>query len=167
MTKFRARLQWMVRSEIPQVLAIENCTNPVPWTEQQFLDQLRERNAIGMTAHDEDRVVGFMIYGLHAKRITLIKFAVDPFAQRLGVGTVMLDKLRGKLQPQRRPRLEIDVPESSLGMQLLLKANGVNCVNVMRDHFGAGEDAYKFVCRCPESEPEFLAAVESLTGGWA
>ena len=72
----RVHIRWMIRRDMPEVLAIEDESFEFPWLEEDFIRCLRQRNCIGMVAEHEDRVVGFMIYELHKTRIHVLNFAV-------------------------------------------------------------------------------------------
>ena len=93
----KVHIRWMIRRDMPEVLAIENDSFEFPWCEDDFLRCLRQRNCIGMVAEHDDRVVGFMIYELHKARLHILNFAVGTRFRRLGVGTQMIEKLVGKL----------------------------------------------------------------------
>ena len=72
----RVHIRWMIRRDMPEVLAIESENFEFPWLEEDFIRSLRQRNCIGMIAEHDDRVVGFMIYELHKTRIHVLNFAV-------------------------------------------------------------------------------------------
>ena len=74
----RVHIRWMIRRDMPEVLAIEHASFEYPWCEEEFLRVLRQRNCIGMVAEHEDRVVGFMIYELHKTKLHVLNFAVAP-----------------------------------------------------------------------------------------
>ncbi|MDA8746115.1 ribosomal-protein-alanine N-acetyltransferase RimI, partial [Rubripirellula amarantea] len=61
-TKTCVHIRWMIRRDMPAVLAIENKSFEFSWTEEDFIRCLRQRNCIGMVAEENDQVVGFMIY---------------------------------------------------------------------------------------------------------
>ena len=137
-------IRWMIRRDMPQVLSIEMACFGSPWNEEDFIKCLRQRNCIGMVAEADEEVIGFMIYELHKKRLDLLDFAVHPLHHRKGVGTAMIEKLRGKLSFERRRRLVMPVCESNLNAQLFCKAMGLKAVDVHREYFGDGQDAYIF-----------------------
>src|SRR5690349_16260272 len=86
----------MVRRDMPQVLEIENADFEFPWTEENFLKTLRQRNAIGMVMdaeEDDTKVLGFLIYELHKARLHLLNLAVHPNHRRSKVGTHLLSSL--------------------------------------------------------------------------
>src|SRR5271169_2514883 len=120
----RVHIRWMIRRDMPEVLAIENGSFEYPWCEEEFLRVLRQRNCIGMVAEHGDRIVGFMIYELHRNKIHVLDFATHAEFQRRGVGRQMVSKLKGKLSNERRTRIEMFVREVNLAAQLFFRAMG-------------------------------------------
>jgi ribosomal-protein-alanine N-acetyltransferase len=59
-----ADIRWMVRRDMPEVLAIEGESFQNAWHEQDFVRCLRQRNCIGMVAEADMRITGYMIYEL-------------------------------------------------------------------------------------------------------
>src|SRR3954469_10610522 len=79
----RVHIRWMIRRDMPEVLAIEQQSFPFPWCEEEFLRVLRQRNCIGMVAEYGERVVGFMIYELHKNRLHVLNFSVAADSRRM------------------------------------------------------------------------------------
>jgi ribosomal-protein-alanine N-acetyltransferase len=133
----------MIRRDMAEVLDIEADSFEFPWSEEDFIRCLRQRNCIGMVAEHNDRVLGFMIYELHKTRLHILNFAVVRTDRRRGVGSHMLAKLIGKLSPLRRTRIALEVRETNLPAQLFFRAAGFRAVSVMRDYYqDTTEDAY-------------------------
>jgi ribosomal-protein-alanine N-acetyltransferase len=136
-------IRWMIRRDMPEVVAIEEDAFKFPWAEEDFLRCLRRRNCVGMVAEHDERVVGFMIYELNKTRIHVLNFAVALDCRRLGVGSQMIQKLIGKLSPQRLARVTLEVCESNLAAQLFFRDNGFHAVSVLRNYYqDTTEDAY-------------------------
>lgn len=139
----RVHIRWMIRRDMPEVLAIESDGFEFPWSEDDFVRCLRQRNCIGMVADCDDRVAGFMIYELHKTRLHVLNFAVAADCRRRGIGRQMIAKLTGKLSQQRRSRLLLEVRETNLDAQLFFRACGFRAVSVLRDYYqDTPEDAY-------------------------
>ena len=157
----QVHIRWMIRRDMPEVLDIESASFEFPWTEEDFVRCLRQRNCIGMIAERDDRVVGFMIYELHKTRLHILNFAVAARYRRCGVGGQMVTKLAGKLSSQRRTRVTLEVRETNLAAQLFFRAQGFRAVNVLRNYYeDTPEDAYVMQYRYHAAE---LAAVEAAT----
>jgi len=136
-------VRWMIRRDMPEVLGIEQEAFEFPWSEEDFTRCLRQRNCIGMVAEIADSVVAFMIYELHRSRLHMINFAVTRSHRRLGIGTHMLDKLIGKLTPDRRGRIVLEVRETNLPAQLFFRSLGFRATSVLKDFYrDSTEDAY-------------------------
>ncbi len=69
-------IRWLIRRDLPEVLAIEQESFEFPWTENEFRECLTRRNCVGMVAQWEERIVGYMIYELAKSRIHLLNLAV-------------------------------------------------------------------------------------------
>ncbi len=164
----RVHIRWMIRRDMPEVLAIESESFEFPWLEEDFIRCLRQRNCIGMVAEHDDRVVGFMIYELNKTRIHVLNFAVASDYRRRDVGTQMLSKLIGKLSRERRTRIVLEVRETNLDAQLFFRSNQFRAVSVLRDYYeDTTEDAYLMQYRYrPErsQEPVPVNRIARLAG---
>ncbi len=136
-------IRWMIRRDMTSVLNIEDKSFEYPWSEEEFVRCLRQRNCIGMVAEHEEDVVGFMIYELHKNRLHLLNFAVAPDYRRKGVGRAMIEKLASKLSLDRRNRIMLEVRETNLVAQLFFRQLGFKAVSVLREFYeDTPEDAY-------------------------
>ena len=136
-------IRWMIRRDMPHVLGIEQESFEFPWSEEDFIRCLRQRNCIGMVAECGEKVVGFMIYELHKTKLHILNFAVHPSYRRHGVGTQMVAKLVSKLSSHRRTRITLEVRETNLTAQLFYRAQDFKAVRVLRTYYeDSGEDAF-------------------------
>lgn len=144
----RIHIRWMIRRDLPDVLRIEKESFEYLWTEEDFLQCLRQRNCIGMVVEQrlpdgEMPLVGFFLYELHKGRIHILNFAVAPSHRRQGVGLQMMEKLVAKMASHRRNKLTLAVRERNLDAQLFFKACGFSAEKVLRAYYeDSGEDAY-------------------------
>lgn len=139
----RVHIRWMIRRDMSEVLDIETESFEFPWSEEDFIRCLQQRNCIGMVAEHDDRIVGFMIYELHKTRLHILNFAVASAFRRQGVGLQMVEKLVSKLSQQRRTRILLEVRETNLAAQLFFKNVGFKAISVLRAYYeDTPEDAY-------------------------
>jgi ribosomal-protein-alanine N-acetyltransferase len=144
----RVHIRWMIRRDMPEVLLTEQQSFDYPWSEEDFLRCLRQRNCIGMVAEQGERVVGFMIYELHKTKLHILNFAVHPAYRRQRVGSQMVAKLVGKLSSHRRTRITLEVRETNLAAQLFFRSQSFLALRVLRAYYeDTGEDAYQMQYR--------------------
>jgi ribosomal-protein-alanine N-acetyltransferase len=157
-------IRWMIRRDMPEVLSIEKSSFEFPWSEEDFIRCLRQRNCIGMVAEYDERVVGFMIYELHKDQLHVLNFSVRPDVRRRGIGMQMVNKLVGKLSQQRRNRIVLEIRETNLAAQMFFKNLGFRAVSVLRDYYDdTVEDAYVMQYRYKGDTAKPLEPVNRIT----
>lgn len=138
-------IRWMIRRDMPEILAIESASFTEPWNQDDFEEALRWRNTIGMVAEHDERIVGYMVYRLMPKRIRLFNMAVHPDHRRRDIGFQMVAKLVGKLGSGKRNRIIACVRESNMDACLFLRYAGFRAFKVIREYYpDTNEDAYAF-----------------------
>jgi ribosomal-protein-alanine N-acetyltransferase len=78
--------------DLATILLIENLTNQIPWTEQQF----RSSDEVGhysVVIAGKDGVVGFAIYSPIIPESHLLNIAIMPIHQGQGLGKQLLKKI--------------------------------------------------------------------------
>lgn len=141
--KLDTQIRWLIRRDMPEVLRIEQESFQAPWSDEDFLCCLRQRNCIGMVAEHDHQIVGFMIYELHKTRLHILNFAVSQESRRSGIGGQMVLRLVDKLSQQRRNEIVLEVRERNLDAQLFFREQGFRAISVLRCHYDdTDEDAY-------------------------
>ena len=162
--KVSVHIRWMIRRDMPEVLDIENRSFEFPWSEEDFIRCLRQRNCIGMVAEFDERVVGSMIYELHKTRLHILNFSVHEDYRRRFVGKAMINKLISKLSFQRRNRIMLEIRETNLAAQLFFRTAGFRAVSVLRDFYDdTTEDAYLMQYRYQPEEEEVGVAANRIS----
>ena len=133
----RVHIRWMIRRDMPEVLAIEHASFEYPWCEEEFLRVLRQRNCIGMVAEHGERIVGFMIYELHRNKIHVLDFATHRRISSAG-SRAADDRQAGReaLQPASQPHRASRPRDEPPGPVVLSRrwgsARWKSCGNIMR-----------------------------------
>ena len=148
--KSGASVRWMIRRDLPSVLAIEAKSFEFPWSEEAFLRSLSRRNCIGLVAEAGEELVGYVIYELERVRLHVLNLAIQPEARRSGVGTLLISHLVSKLSPTRRRRIGLEVRETNLAAQLFFRSLGFRATSLLRGFYeDTPEDAYVMQYRHP------------------
>jgi ribosomal-protein-alanine N-acetyltransferase len=100
--------------DLATILLIENLTNQIPWTEQQF----RSSDEVGhysVVIEGKDGVVGFAIYSPIIPESHLLNIAIMPIHQGQGLGRQLLQKviLQNKTLGVKSLTLEVRVSNDS------------------------------------------------------
>jgi ribosomal-protein-alanine N-acetyltransferase len=149
-------VRWMIARDLAEVLGIELRAFQFPWSEDEFVRCLRQRNCIGMIAEERpsECVAGYVIYELHKDRLHVLNVAVAESQRRLGVGRALLERLIGKLTPNRYSRIVLEVRETNLAGQLFFKKLGFRAVSVKKGFYEeTDEDAIVFQYRYRSTTP--------------
>ena len=137
-------VRWLIRRDVSEILMAEAACKD-PWSEEEILLQLRQRDRIGVVIESPDHeVVGYMVYRLCKERFELLRIAIRYPYRRQGYGRRLLGRLIEKLPQQRRNRIICEVRDDNLTLQLFLQEMGFRCVRVVGD-------TYRFVYRMKES----------------
>lgn len=141
--KLRVHVRWMIKRDMPEVMDIEAASFEFPWSEDDYIRCLRQRNCIGMVAEHNDKVIGVMIYELHPTRLHVLNFVVAEEYRRRSVGQQMMNRIISRLTMDRRTRVLLEVRESNVPAQFFFKSQKFRAVSVLRDfYFDTAEDAY-------------------------
>lgn len=143
-SELNTHVRWMIRRDMPEVLDIEN-SNYFGWTEQEFLNCLKQKNCIGMVIEnkDNDKILGFVVYGLEKNSLEILNLSVHTMYRNKTIGKKLIEKLKNKLNSHKRTSLIANVRETNLDFQLFLKKMGFIATFVDRQFFDdTKEDAY-------------------------
>lgn len=151
----------MVRRDFPEVPEIEHLAFPqFPWSEDDFLKVLRQRNCIGKVVEINGEVCGFVIYELCKGALEILNIGVHPSCWRKGIGSLMVDILKRQLSPTKRSVLAARVRETNVAAQLFFTHHGFRVYCTERQPFeDSDEDAYLFVYEVPIAQENEVVLV--------
>lgn len=161
-SSINAHVRWMIRRDLPDVLGVEAVSFASPWSEDEFLGTLRQRNCIPMVAECGDRVVGFMVYELHKARLEVLNFAVGPEHRRRDIGSQMVRKLKSKLSTHRRRQVTATVRETNAAALGFFRGHGFLATKLLRGHYDdTGEDGIRLAFTDPTVGTDEVAVVHN------
>lgn len=149
-------LRWMIRSDLASILPTEQESYREPWGEDTFRRYLQRREVIGLVCTmNSDRtptqgspVIGYCVYRLLPKQLVILNLTVAEWHRRDGIGTLFIDKLKGKLSAFRHAKIAMRVSEYNLGGQLFLKAQGFAATTQLEYYSGSDEYLFEYMLPC-------------------
>lgn len=146
-------VRWLIRRDMSKVMDIEKRSYNTPYSEENFLELLRRRNCVGLVITDKaDCVLGYVIYELHKRHLTLHNFTIDPTLRRKKIGTALINRMKEKLNNQRRHSMSIEINDKNLDAQLFLKRLGFRAVDINRTN---NSYLFNFDLRNQYQDPRF------------
>lgn len=83
-------LRTLYKSDLPQLLAIENAVHAAPWTDETFKICFKS-GYFGWVLELDDKIIGFIIISLTREECHILNVAVALSHQRQGWGRMMLE----------------------------------------------------------------------------
>ncbi|MCK8600162.1 ribosomal protein S18-alanine N-acetyltransferase [Desulfoferrobacter suflitae] len=134
----------MTASDIPLVLTIERDSQPDPWSEGLFLEELTRPHAHVLVARALQRkmpLMGYICFWDVAQEIQILNVSVHRSCRRRGIGRCLVAEalLYGSLRGATVAVLE--VRQGNLGAQRFYTTLGFRAVGSRPDYYGPGESA--------------------------
>ena len=126
--------------DLESVVMLEQASQPAPWSETVFRDELAADNRIYLVALDNDAVVGFggvMVVGDEAHTTNLL---VSPTHRRHGLGRKLMAALVARAVERGARHLTLEVRTSNEAARALYAGLGLAPVGVRPGYYGT-EDA--------------------------
>ncbi|MGB9716581.1 MAG: ribosomal protein S18-alanine N-acetyltransferase [Thermodesulfovibrionales bacterium] len=100
-------------SDIPQVLNIERMSFSTPWNEMAFLNEIYNSSSIVKVAVYENKIVGYICANSVVDEGHILNIAVSPNMRRMGIATVMLEKVIDELKKKGCRSIYLEVRASN------------------------------------------------------
>lgn len=128
-----------VFNDIDAILKIESLSIPHPYTQEQFLEELSNKNSHFFVVVNKDEVIAYLLCHLILNEIELIKIVVHPDFQRQGIGLKIFYHLLD-LHPDIK-KINLEVRESNqIAIQFYQKL-GFDRVGKRTNYYSNREDA--------------------------
>ena len=127
---------------LAQMIPIEKSGFRRPWTEEDFLQFVSERDHSILVCTHGRQIVGYCCY---SRGINLNSMSVHSEWRRKRIGTFIVDQLK-VLAEVCGNSIKADVSEYNLDAQLFLQSQGFNCVQFFKDPYGIkNHDGYRML----------------------
>lgn len=92
----------LVRADLPAVLNIGVGDIEESWSKDMFVDLLGHIMIEARVCERNEQIVGFMVYRVYCRHVTIMNLAVADEARRSGVATNMIDYLIAGMRPEKK-----------------------------------------------------------------
>ena len=130
----------MVRDDLPQVLAIEQVSFPLPYSENLFLMELDLNSAYLLVAKQADEVKGYLDFWHVDTELHVINIAVSPKTRGQGIGSRLMSYLVDYARQKQADRIYLDVRESNQSAINLYKRFGFKQTDVRKGYYQDTEE---------------------------
>jgi [ribosomal protein S18]-alanine N-acetyltransferase len=99
----------MRAEDLDEVMAIEVCAFPSPWTKGMFIEELRQDRAINLVVRRGGVMLAYINFWVVLDEVHLLHIAVHRSCRMQGIGTILMEGMmeRARLQGATRVTLEV------------------------------------------------------------
>jgi ribosomal-protein-alanine N-acetyltransferase len=139
----------LVIADIPAVLAIENHSQPEPWTERSFLEEIDRLNSsvlvarlgqdapeTGLSSPPGGGIAGYICFWCIADEIQVLNIAVHKDFRRRGVGRALLECAIRAGQFRNAACVNLEVRQSNAEARGLYESSGFKVVGKRPNYYG-------------------------------
>ncbi len=138
--------------DITEILAIENRSNPVPWSRQLFVKELQRAEGATLVAVDGGNVVGFIACAGQGDSWHILNVTVDPGHRRRGIGGMLVDGVIAALDGRPYDRYTLEVRVSNDAAIRLYRARGFVDCGVRPRYYSDNQEDALIMWRDPQED---------------
>lgn len=133
----RIKIEPIREIDLPEIMAIENATFPMPWPESSFLYELRKNKDVAslMVARLDNLLVGYVCYWLIFKEIHIMNLAVHQDFRNQGIGEALIRTALREAKEKGGERATLEVRESNMPAIRLYEKLGFKVIAIRRDYY--------------------------------
>jgi [ribosomal protein S18]-alanine N-acetyltransferase len=128
------QLRTMTDDDLPAVVAIENATQPTPWTEQVFRDCFNSHYDCRVIERDGD-IAGFAVLSSVLDEVHLLNIAVAPALQRRGLAWAVIRELIADYRQRSMEFLYLEVRASNSAARALYERLGFQVTGERKNYY--------------------------------
>ena len=148
-------IRFIVRNDMPEVLAIEREAFRHPWYPDDFFSVLRERCCMGIVATVRKLVVGYAITELRPNGMRVLNMAVRREYRRQGIASAILQRIQTGITESKLERIAALVSEENVEAQVFFKACGFQWTRTQPKPYRENDrDGYVLTWRNPNKQPK-------------
>lgn len=131
-------LRKLHRSDLTQLLAIEQATHLMPWTENTFKTCF-QTGCLGWVIESEKKMVGFIIISLRSSECHILNLCVDPHYQHQGLGRQLLEHAMTQAKQHGVEMIYLEVRRSNTRAISLYEKEGFRLLGERKEYYPSHE----------------------------
>ncbi len=140
------------KSDIPSILEIENESQPEPWTEKAFLEEINRpgsRMLVARLETDETAlpgsfpkiIAGYICFWFVADEIQILNIAVHTSLRRRGIARKLLEMAIQTGRDRKASCITLEVRKSNFPARKLYESFGFKVVGERPNYYGAQQES--------------------------
>ena len=125
---------YLEEKDIDRVVAIEEESNPVPWTIKNFKDCI-EKGYYSLVLKEDKKVIGFAILSVSTEESHLLNIGLTSLKRGRGLGRELLEKMIMAAEVMGSKKIFLEVRISNVIAIDLYKASGFKEVGLRKKYY--------------------------------
>ena len=125
---------YLEEKDIDSVVAIEEESNPVPWTIKNFKDCI-EKGYYSLVLKEDNKVIGFAILSVSTEESHLLNIGLTSLKRGRGLGRELLEKMIMAAEVMGSKKIFLEVRISNVIAIDLYKASGFKEVGLRKKYY--------------------------------
>ena len=138
----------MGEDDLPAILDIEEISFSIPWSKQDFLNEMYRKNALSKIAVFEGSIIGYICLDYRPQQCHILNLAVHPDFRRQGVASVLIEEAMMELKKRGCVFMYLKVRVSNTGAQRFYELFGFKAEGIRKKYYDyPDEDALMMMKR--------------------
>jgi len=131
----------VAETDLDAILQIEEECYPLPWSFQQFVQELENPVATLLVGEIESRIVGYICYWLVAGEMEILNLATSAKFRRKGIAAELMTQAFNRCPADKLFSAWLEVRAANQSAIALYRRSGFNQSGVRKGYYRDGEDA--------------------------
>jgi len=138
----------MGEDDLPAILDIEEISFSIPWSKQDFLNEMYKKSALSKVAVFEGNIIGYICLNFRLQECHILNLAVQPDFRRQGVASVLMEEAMMELKKRGCVFMYLKVRVSNTGAQRFYELFGFKAEGIRKKYYDyPDEDALMMMKR--------------------
>ena len=135
----------VAETDLDAILQIEKECYPLPWSFQQFVEELENPVATLLVGEIENRIVGYICYWLVVGEMEILNLATAAEFRRKGIAAELMTQAFNRCPVDKLSSAWLEVRAANQSAIALYRRSGFNQSGVRKGYYRDGEDAIVMV----------------------